>query len=79
MVTNQSDPSLNRGASLNFWWLKNSKYMKFTEDCVMCTEKHVLVKKMFTNCHYKPEAKKPSMEWKQTDSLLKNSFGCISL
>ena len=23
--------------------------MKFTEECVMCTKKHVLIQKMFTN------------------------------
>ena len=33
---------------INFWWLRSVNYMKFKE-CVMCTEKHVLVQKMFTD------------------------------
>ena len=30
-----------------FCWLRNANHLRFTE-YVMCTEKHVLVKKMFT-------------------------------
>ena len=35
--------------------------VKFTEECVMCTEKYVLVKKKFTNgqiigYHYEPKS-----------------------
>ena len=39
-----SGPGLNRGLS-NFWWLRSANYVKFTEDCVMCTKKHISVKK----------------------------------
>ena len=45
----QSPPGLNRGLSSNFWWLRSAHHEKFTEECVMHTEKHVLVKRMFTN------------------------------
>ena len=31
------------------WLLRSANHLKFTEDCVMCTEKLVLVKKMFTD------------------------------
>ena len=40
---------LNRGLSSNFWWLRSANHLKFTEECVMCMEKHVFVKKIFTN------------------------------
>ena len=40
---------LNRGMSSNFWWLRSTNHMKFTDECMMCIEKHVLVKKMFTD------------------------------
>ena len=36
---------LNRGLSSNSWWLRSAKYLKFTEECVILREKHVLVKK----------------------------------
>ena len=49
MVANQkSVPGLNRVLSSNFWWLKSENYVKSTEECVNCTKKHILVKKMFT-------------------------------
>ena len=48
MEANKSAPSLNRGLSLNLWWQKSTNYVKFPEECMMCTEKHILVKKIFT-------------------------------
>ncbi len=42
-------PGLNRGLSSNYWWLRIANHMKFTEEWIICTEKHVLVKKIFTN------------------------------
>ena len=36
--------SFDEQRSLNFWWLRNAKHVKFTEGCVMC-KKHVIVKK----------------------------------
>ena len=42
----------NKKKPLNFWWLRCANYVKFTEECVMYIEKHVLVKKkknFFTN------------------------------
>ena len=30
---------LNRGLTSNFWWLRRANHLKFTEQCVMCTEK----------------------------------------
>ena len=35
----------NRALSSNFWWLRSTNHVKFTEECVMNTEKHVLVKR----------------------------------
>ena len=45
----ESDQILNRNLSSNFCWLLSAKYMKFTEEFWVCTEKHVLIKKVFTN------------------------------
>ena len=47
MVTNQTGS--NRGLLSNFWSLKSTNHKKFTEECEMCMEKHVLIKKMFAN------------------------------
>ena len=44
-----SVPGSNKGLSSSFWWLGGTNHMKFTEECVIRTEKRVLVKKMFTN------------------------------
>ena len=44
-----SAPDMNRGLSSNFWWLRSANPVWFTKECVMCTEKHVLVKKILTN------------------------------
>ena len=41
----QSTPGLNRSLSSNFWWLKRANHVTFTEECVMCLEKNVFVKK----------------------------------
>ena len=40
---------LNRGLSWKFWWLRNANRVKIIEKCVKCTEKYVLVKKIFKN------------------------------
>ena len=46
----------------------------------MCSEKHILVKKMFTNelnivfFYDVPELKRQSIEWKHIDSPVKNKF-----
>ena len=42
-------PGMNRGLLSNFCYLSKMNHVKFTKECVMCTEKHILVKKMFTN------------------------------
>ena len=44
-----ANKKVNRGLILNFWWLRSANHVKFTEEHVMSTEKHVLVKKVFTN------------------------------
>ena len=49
MVANQIATGLNRSLSSNFGWLRSANHVKCTEECVMCTGKHVLVKKIFTN------------------------------
>ena len=48
MVANQT-VCLNKGLSSNLRWLRSVDHMKFTEECFMRTEKHVLGKKLFTN------------------------------
>ena len=40
----QSVPGLNWSLSLNIWWLRS---VKFNEECVMNTEKHVLVNNVY--------------------------------
>ena len=40
---------MNRGLSSNFGWQRNVNHVKFTEKCGIHMEKHILVKKMFTN------------------------------
>ena len=44
-----SAPGLNRGLPSNFCWLKSANHVKFIEECLMGVEKHVLVKKIFTD------------------------------
>ena len=55
----QSALGLNRGLSSSFCQPRNVNHVKFTEQSVMCTENHDLIKKMITNwlniCHYEPE------------------------
>ena len=46
MMANQSAPGLNRGLPSNLWGPK-LQIMKFTEECVICMEMHVLIKQMF--------------------------------
>ena len=47
----KSQAGMKRGLSSIFCWLRSANHVKFTEECVICTEKHVLVKikKIFTN------------------------------
>ena len=40
-----ANPGLNRSLSSHFCWLSSANHEKFAEECVMCMEKHVLVKK----------------------------------
>ena len=35
---------LNRGLLSNICWLRIASHVKFTEECMMCMERHVLVK-----------------------------------
>ena len=49
MMLNQSALDLNRGLSSNFWWLRDANHVRFTDECALCTEKHVLVTQIFTN------------------------------
>ena len=50
MGANQTDSlGLERGLPSKFWWLTSANHANFIEECVMCTEKHVLVKIVFTN------------------------------
>ena len=44
----QSASGLNRGLSSNFYWLLSANHEKFTEECVMFTEKHVFSQTIFT-------------------------------
>ena len=64
---------LNRGLSSNFWWLISSNSVKFTEECVMRTEKHVLAEKclqigLMWFCYNN------DMVWKYIDSQVKKKF-----
>ena len=45
MVEKQSAQGLKGGQSPNFWLLSRTNHTKFAEECVMRSEKHVLVKK----------------------------------
>ena len=46
MAENQSATGLNRGLSSHFQCLRSANYVKLTELCMMCMEKHVLVQKI---------------------------------
>ena len=45
-----------------FFWLSCANHVKLPDECVMCTEKQVLIKKngykCVLVCHYKPELKR---------------------
>ena len=80
MVENQNAPDLNKGLSSNFWWLKIADHVKFTEECAMCMENHVLVIKKevykWAKCLFTTTSlsRKDSYEkWKHSDSLVKKS------
>ena len=67
------------GLSSNFWWLRRAKQVKLTEECVICTEKHVFSPKMFTNelnigLLLWPAPKRHSIEWKYTVFPIKEKF-----
>ena len=61
---NRSAPDFKRVPTSHFWWLKSANHVKFPEKCVM--EKHVLVKKIFTNRFIWTWVKRWSMEWNHT-------------
>ena len=61
-------PGLNSTLLSIFWWLRSTNHLKFTE-WVMCTEKHVLVQKMFTN--------QLNVEWKHWLSSKENVLGTM--
>ena len=68
---------MNKGPSLNFLWLRNENYEKFTEACEMWNNKHVLAPKCLQMgyiliCHYNPKSKR--LEWKHIDSPVKKKF-----
>ena len=67
----QSSTGLNRGLSSNYWWLRSVNHVKFTEECILCIEKHVLIKKIFKNglCDYEPGLKWQAMVCKHIESL----------
>ena len=76
MVANQIASGLNKVLSWNFWWLRSANSVKFTEECGMCIEKHVLVNKKNVYkwakhevCHYESELKRLFI-----DSLVKKKF-----
>ena len=48
MAANQIE-CFNRGLPSNFCWLRSTNHVKFTEECLICIETHILVKKIFTN------------------------------
>ena len=49
LAIKQKVPGLCRGLSSNFWLLRSTNHVKIAEECMMCTEKHIFVKKIFTN------------------------------
>ena len=46
MIRNQS---AEQKSVINFWWLRTANHEKFTEECVVCMEKHVSEKVFITN------------------------------
>ena len=74
MAANQSALGLNRDLSSNFWWLRCVNHVN-TEECVIFTEKYILVKNCLEmDLPLWPQLKKQSMEWKHTDFLVKKKF-----
>ena len=72
----QSAPGLYRGLSSNFQCLRSVKFM---EECIISTKKCGWVKKSLQMdltwvCHYNPESKRLSIEWKYTNSPVKKKF-----
>ena len=68
---NQSALGLNRDL-LSYVRLRSVNHVKFTEECIICMEKHVLVKtflQMAYTCHTESELKGQSMKKKHTVSL----------
>ena len=49
MVANQSAPELNRVLSSNCWSQRSANHVKFIKESVICSEKQILQKKLFTN------------------------------
>ena len=66
----QSVSGLNRCFLSNFWWLRSANLVKFTEECVLSTEKHVFKKNVQKWSSLPP--------WigvkKHTDSPIKKKF-----
>ena len=62
-----------------FCGMRRTNHARFTEKWVMCAEKYVLVKKLFTNwlnmgCLCEPESKRKSIKCKNTDSQVMKKF-----
>ena len=73
-MTHQSALGLNRGLTPNFLWLKRANRVKFIEECVICTEKHTLVKIVYKwACRNELKSKRLPMKWKHTDSLVRQN------
>ena len=49
MAANHSAPGLNSGQASNFWWLKSSNHVKFSEEYGMWMAKHFLGKRKSPN------------------------------
>ena len=68
MAANQSAPGLNRRLLSNFWWLRSANYVKFTEEYMIYTEKHVLLKNVNICFKHGFGWGNKSIEWKHTVS-----------
>ena len=44
-LTSVAPEIYNSGTTKQFCWLENANHVKFTDECLMCIEKHVFVKK----------------------------------
>ena len=75
MVENENDRVHQASKDVCHQVFGGSNHVKFTEECMMHTKKHVLChKKMFTNGLNKPKLKRQSMLWKHTDSPVMKRF-----